>query len=105
MNHLRLLVIAVFVSLTLHSRADDWPQWMGSQRDDVWREQGIVERFDTNGPPVLWRVAIAPSYSGPAVVGQRLYVMDRPKAVEEEAKPGPESQSKAPARERVLCLN
>ena len=25
--------------------ADDWPQHMGPQRDDVWRETGILDRF------------------------------------------------------------
>jgi hypothetical protein len=27
--------------------ADDWPQWRGPERDGVWREQGIVEKFDS----------------------------------------------------------
>ena len=27
-------------------RADDWPQWRGPKRDGVWRETGIVERFE-----------------------------------------------------------
>jgi outer membrane protein assembly factor BamB len=105
MRHHTQLLYGFVVILALSARADDWTQWMGPRRDDVWREQGIVERFESNGPPVLWRVGIAPSYSGPAVVGKRLYVMDRPKAVEAEANPGQETQPKAPARERVLCLN
>ena len=25
------------------ARADDWPQWMGPQRDNVWRETGLLE--------------------------------------------------------------
>ena len=24
------------------TRADDWPQWLGPERDSVWRETGIV---------------------------------------------------------------
>ena len=35
--------------------ADDWPQWLGPQRDAVWRESGIVEKFSADGPPVRWR--------------------------------------------------
>ena len=23
--------------------ADDWPQWLGPQRDGVWRETGLAE--------------------------------------------------------------
>jgi len=27
------------------ARAEDWPQWLGPQRDGVWRETGIVRRL------------------------------------------------------------
>jgi outer membrane protein assembly factor BamB len=27
------------------AHADDWPQWMGPQRDNVWREDGLLEDF------------------------------------------------------------
>jgi outer membrane protein assembly factor BamB len=100
-----LLLPVCAAMLAVSSQADDWPQWMGPRRDDVWRERGIVKRFPDNGPPVLWRAAIADSYSGPAVVGTRLFVMDRPQAAEPQPKPGEENPPKPPARERVLCLD
>jgi outer membrane protein assembly factor BamB len=90
--------------LTTSCLADDWPQWMGPRRDDVWREHGLVQQFPTNGPAVLWRAPIEGGYSGPAVVGNRLFVLDRPRA-----KPGPssanETNSKPSKMERVLCLD
>ncbi len=95
----------VFALLAAPVWADDWPQWMGPQRDDVWRERGIVQRFTTNGPPIVWRTAIAPSYSGPAVVGNRLFLMDRPKAADPEAKSNDEKAATTPALERVRCLD
>lgn len=85
--------------------ADDWPQWLGPQRDSVWRETGIVEKFPEQGPPVRWRVAIGPGYSGPAVAGGRVYVMDR---VVAKNAPAPESAFKRghiPGAERVLCFD
>jgi outer membrane protein assembly factor BamB len=100
-----LLLSVTLPALVISTRADDWPQWMGPRRDDVWRERGIVQQFASNGPPVLWRAAIAESYSGPAVVGNRLYMMDRAKAIESQPKPGEEDLPKRPARERVLCLD
>ena len=57
--------------------ADDWPQWMGPQRDGVWRETGIVETFPKEGPTVRWRVKIGGGYAGPAVVGNRVFVTDK----------------------------
>src|SRR5437016_3771073 len=57
-------------------RADDWPQWMGPQRDDVWRETGILEKFPKEGPKVLWRYKVHWGYSGPSVAGGLVYLMD-----------------------------
>ena len=36
------------------SVADDWPQWLGPERDTVWRETGILETFPEGGPPLRW---------------------------------------------------
>ena len=30
--------------------ADDWPGWLGPQRDGVWREEGILDHFPAGGP-------------------------------------------------------
>ncbi|HWA97477.1 MAG TPA: PQQ-binding-like beta-propeller repeat protein [Pirellulales bacterium] len=63
--------------LVAQLRADDWPQWRGPQRDGVWRETGIVEKFDA--PRVMWRwsAEIGSGYSGPTVAAGRVYVTDR----------------------------
>ncbi len=65
--------------------ADEWPQWRGPKRDGVWRESGILEKFDAPRIPLRWSVPIAGGYSGPTVAGGRVYVTDRvtrPKQVE-----------------------
>lgn len=56
---------------------DDWPQWRGPLRDGVWREDGILETFPTNGLTVRWRTSIGAGFSGPAVAGGRVFLMDR----------------------------
>ena len=56
--------------------ADDWPQWMGPQRDNVWREEGIVDKFPEGGPPVIWRTKMAGGYAGPAVADGKVFVTD-----------------------------
>jgi outer membrane protein assembly factor BamB len=55
----------------------DWPQWRGAKRDGVWRETGIVDRFEKLEIAVKWRVPISNGYSGPTVANGRVYVMDR----------------------------
>lgn len=57
--------------------ADDWPQWRGPQRDGVWRETGLIEKFDTPRLKPLWRAPIAGGYSGPTVAEGRVFVSDR----------------------------
>lgn len=56
---------------------DDWPQWRGPERDGVWRESGLVEKFSG---PILepkWRAKIGSGYSGPTVADGRVYLTDR----------------------------
>ena len=47
--------------------AADWPQWMGPERDNVWRETGIVDELPAGGPKIAWRSPVAGGYAGPAV--------------------------------------
>jgi outer membrane protein assembly factor BamB len=72
--------------------AEDWPQWLGPNRDSVWSESGVLEKFPTNGPPVWWRTPVGAGYSAPSVAKGRVYVTDR------QAVAGR-------SQERVLCLN
>ena len=61
-----LSLLATILATTLASAAD-WPQWMGPQRDDVWRETGILDKFPEGGPKVLWRKPVSGGFAGPAV--------------------------------------
>ena len=56
---------------------DDWPQWLGPQRDGVWREDGVLAAFAPEGPRLRWKADIGSGYSGPAVAAGRVFVMDR----------------------------
>ena len=69
-----LLVVGAVAVTAL---ADDWPQWRGPNRDGVWNETGIVERFDSPQIKIRWRAPVASGYSGPTVADGRVYVTDR----------------------------
>jgi outer membrane protein assembly factor BamB len=101
---------ALFAALALApaAAADDWPQWMGPNRDAVWTETGIVDALPPGGPKVLWRVPLGGGYTGPAVVGNRVFVADYlakddPRKI---ARGGPADFKPADLAgvERVLCL-
>ncbi|MBT6919451.1 MAG: PQQ-binding-like beta-propeller repeat protein, partial [Planctomycetaceae bacterium] len=85
-------------------KAEDWPQWQGPNRDGIWHEEGIIESIPADGPPVLWRVPLAGGYSGPAVVGERLYVADYMKR-DGDLDNNPNNRSLLSGKERVLCFD
>jgi outer membrane protein assembly factor BamB len=63
------LLFLVLALLSAGLRGDDWPQWLGPERDGVWREAGILSEFPEGGPPIVWRTPIHGGYAGPAVAG------------------------------------
>ena len=95
-----LLVVAACTCAPARGRADDWPQWLGPRRDGVWRETGLVERFPAGGPKVVWRTPLGAGYSGPAIAGDRVYVLDRQRAHDAEGKPKPPTRDGIPGRLR-----
>jgi outer membrane protein assembly factor BamB len=96
---------AVAIALAPAARADDWPQWLGPERDGVWRETGILQKLPPGGPKVLWRVPVGGGYSGPAVAGGKVYLTDR--ALGEGVKNPGDAFSRKPlvGQERVLCFD
>ena len=98
---MRVLITAVV--LAAPTLADDWPQWMGPKRDNVWRETGIVEKFPAGGPKVVWRAKVAGGYSGPAVANGKVYVGDFVSPLD----PKNESYERTSLNgtERVVCLD
>lgn len=86
-------------------RGDDWPQWLGPQRDGVWRETGILDAFPQGGPNVVWRTKIGGGYSGPAVAKGKVYVTDRHLTKGAVNPANPFDRGTISGTERVLCLN
>ena len=102
---LLLLMLVTIMRMADVLRADDWPQWMGPQRDGVWRETGIAKTFPEGGPRFRWRAKIGGGYAGPAVVGDRVYVTDKQLPQGEADPSNPFERTRRQAKERVLCLN
>jgi outer membrane protein assembly factor BamB len=96
-----MLVLAMASSVL----AEDWPQWMGPNRDGVWPETGIVERLPPEGPQVLWRVPVAGGYAGPAVAKGKVYVSDYLKSAGDDKVTDPLKRNDLEGKERVLCFD
>lgn len=79
----RQVLVALFIMYLLlpsmlpsTARSEDWPGWMGPQRDGVYREAGIIDEIPPSGLKVKWRVPIDGGYAGPAVADGRVFVFD-----------------------------
>jgi outer membrane protein assembly factor BamB len=54
----------------------DWPQWRGPDRNDISKENDLLKDWPKDGPQLLWTYSDAGAgYSGPSVVGDRLFSM------------------------------
>ena len=98
---------AIFFAVCLFchvTHGQDWNQWLGSERDGVWRDKEIITTIPAEGLKELWRVPIAAGFAGPAVAENRVYVTDY---VLKEGKrlfnPGKRSELKG--SERLHCLD
>ena len=80
-RQLPLLIVAVLLLTSqigkaqLEPNADDWTQWRGPDRDGVakvaWPDTLSVEKLIEERT-----IALQPSYSGPIVVGDRVFVTE-----------------------------
>ena len=105
------ILITLLLTAVTAVFADDWPQWGGPRRDGVWREDGIVDVLTTGALSLRWRAPLGAGYSGPAVTGGRVFVMDRPQSAPLPLPPSADAKKKkqgpraSVGNERVVCLS
>ena len=100
-----LFIFAVMVlAFAEPTVADDWPQWLGPNRDSVWNESGVLTSIPESGLKQVWRTPIGAGFSGPAVVGNRVFVTD---FITEKGQHSnnPGKRSDVQGQERVLCID
>jgi hypothetical protein len=78
-NYRLLFSFAVAFSFSLNwlstLSAADWPSWRGPNRDNLCQEKGLLKQWPENGPPLVWKTkGIGEGFSGPAIVGDRIYI-------------------------------
>ncbi len=67
---------SIAAGFAVSARAADWPQWRGPNRDGISSEKGLLREWPDGGPKLLWKATgLGEGFSGPAVVGNRLYSM------------------------------
>ncbi len=58
---------------------EDWPRFLGAHANNHSLETGLVEKWPSEGPPVLWQKDVGSGYSAPSVLGQKLVLHHRVK--------------------------
>ncbi len=98
-----LLVVSGQMSPCQRARAADWPQWLGPDRDSVWREEGIVAELPDE-LSIKWRVPVKLGYAGPAVAEGRVFVCDYVRATGDIVNT-PGGRDQLEGSERILCFD
>jgi outer membrane protein assembly factor BamB len=70
-----IIAFLIFSNFLLFSQ--DWPDWRGENRDAIWRETGIVDKFESDTIQPKWSVEIGSGYCGPTVANGKVYLTDR----------------------------
>ena len=76
---------------------------MGPTGDNRWAAENIITKFPKTGLKKVWQTEVAGGYSGPAVVGNRLYLSDY--VTSDNVRTDNFSRTEFTGNERVLCLD
>lgn len=87
----KIISTTLFLFTVIICFSQEWPDWRGVNRDGIWSETGIVEKFDDEIQEPKWTVAVGSGYSGPTVAGGKVYLTDL--------------QRKSAQTEGVLCFD
>ena len=69
------LMIAWVCGAGSAAAGEDWPGFLGPNRDGRSAETGLRNEWPETGPEVLWRVPIGSGYSGVVAAGPKLYTL------------------------------
>ena len=70
-----ILIFLLAVAMVVQVHGDDWPQFLGPQRNGVSTESGLISEWPVDGPTIVWRTPLGVSMSGIAVSNGRAFTM------------------------------
>jgi outer membrane protein assembly factor BamB len=71
------ITLILLVISTIIINAQDWPQYLGPNRNSTSPQKGILRSWPENGPEVLWTVDVGIGFGGPVVKDGKVYLLDR----------------------------
>ena len=78
MKKQRILIAAVSLFiLGANVMAQDWPQYLGPERNSTSSQKNILRTWPQTGPEVLWTASVGIGYGGPVINDGKVYLLDR----------------------------
>ncbi len=81
--HRHLVAFCLIAAATIAAPADDWTQWRGPNRDGLVTAAAWPAVLDETALKKSWRGEFGPSYSGPVVAGDKVFITESKNDTEE----------------------
>jgi outer membrane protein assembly factor BamB len=75
-RNLIVLFSVLFVCIA-NAYAQDWPQFLGPQRNSTSFQKNLLRTWPETGPEVLWTIPVGIGYGGPVIREGKVYLLDR----------------------------
>lgn len=78
MKQCRMFIsVIIFLVCITNIYAQDWPQYLGPDRNGVSPQKGLLRSWPQMGPQVLWTVNVGIGYGGPVIKDNKVFLLDR----------------------------
>ena len=78
MKQIKMIIpVIILFSCISEIYAQDWPQYLGPNRNGVSAQKGILRTWPQQGPEVLWTANVGIGFGGPVVKDGKVYLLDR----------------------------
>lgn len=78
MKKIKLLFTPIILfALISNVMAQDWPQFLGPDRNSTSSQKGILRSWPAGGPEILWTADLKPGFGGPVIKDGKAYLLDR----------------------------
>ncbi|WP_297086070.1 PQQ-binding-like beta-propeller repeat protein [uncultured Draconibacterium sp.] len=77
LNRLVLALLTLVVFSCSQQKENNWPQYLGPDRNATISDAGILRQWPESGPAKVWEFPLGPGYGGAAVFDGEVFVLDR----------------------------
>lgn len=72
-----IVTTCILAACAIRLNAQDWPQFLGPERNSTSPQKGILRTWPETGPEVLWTTDLGAGFGGPVIKDGKAYLLDR----------------------------